>query len=488
MFSHFITYGRIAQEIREDLEGAFISSIFSTGKDELIIETRGKDGTYQLIMQWMEQEMFIRYNMPYRKYGRKCIPWFKSAENLKIVSVSQLPLERIIHIELEDKKSILLKGFGRYSNVLFYDNAICIHVFRQNLKSDLEQNIAQYVNAKLDEPSIDTLEDLKTLYPQLFGKWDTPIPNDFFTIPNSKIPHIENIFNDLSKKYLSFDKGKLGFSDLKTNTQEVISEFLKETRKTKQSAQLKSSISQKKKRFSSYLKKSSLELENLKKAKGYKEMGDLILSSLHLIEPGADSVKVWDYYDNLELQIKLNPLLNGQQNAQRFYRKGKNQHLQIEEIERKIKKAKNGIIDCEAKLLKIEKGEHIKIEKGVPKQEKQSSSPYKVVSSEEFDIWVGKNAKGNDAMLKLARKQDTWMHARGYAGSHVIIRNNGALVTNALLEKAGQYAVSNSKAKSQALVPVIYTQCKFVSKPRNATPGLVKVLQENVIDISNEFS
>jgi len=34
--------------------------------------------------------------------------------------------------------------------------------------------------------------------------------------------------------------------------------------------------------------------------------------------------------------------------------------LQIEEIERKIKKAKNGIIDCEAKLLKIEKGEHIK--------------------------------------------------------------------------------------------------------------------------------
>jgi len=115
----------------------------------------------------------------------------------------------------------------------------------------------------------------------------------------------------------------LGFSDLKTNTQEVISEFLKETRKTKQSAQLKSSISQKKKRFSSYLKKSSLELENLKKAKGYKEMGDLILSSLHLIEPGADSVKVWDYYDNLELQIKLNPLLNGQQNAQRFYRKGK---------------------------------------------------------------------------------------------------------------------------------------------------------------------
>jgi len=34
------------------------------------------------------------------------------------------------------------------------------------------------------------------------------------------------------------------------------------------------------------------------------------------------------------------------------------------------------------------------LKKGVPKQEKQSSSPYKVVSSEEFDIWVGKKCQG----------------------------------------------------------------------------------------------
>jgi predicted ribosome quality control (RQC) complex YloA/Tae2 family protein len=79
------------------------------------------------------------------------------------------------------------------------------------------------------------------------------------------------------------------------------------------------------------------------------------------------------------------------------------------------------------------------------------------------------------------------MHARGFAGSHVIIRNNGAPIKNELLKTAGLYAVLNSKAKSQGLVPVIYTECKFVSKPRNALPGLVKVMQESVIDISNEL-
>ena len=379
MFSHFITYGRISEEIREDLEGAFVSNIFSTGKDELVVETRSKKGYFQLILQWMEQEMFIRYNLPYRKFGRKCLPWFKESENLQIESVVQIPYERIIHIKLQNQTSVLLKGFGRYSNVLFYEKDICTQVFRQNLTSDLGESIKNYVGNNLRECEIDNENQFKESYPQLFGPWKTPIPDDFYSIQNSKIPKIKAIFNQLSSKYLNLDGGKLTFDDKKTNTQQVIAEYLKTTRQAKQLAQQKNGIKQKKKRFEAYLKKSKTELEKLSKAKGYKELGDLILSNIHLIKPGDKSIRVWDYYDNLELEIKLNPLLNGQKNAQRLYRKGKNQHLQVEEIERKIETAEKGIIDCEQKLSDLEAGKTIKIEKVLVKKE-QSSSPYRLIA------------------------------------------------------------------------------------------------------------
>ena len=368
----------------------------------------------------------------------------------------------------------------------FYEDDICANVFKQNLKSDIGEHLNQYLTKEIEDRVITNENEFKIAYPQLFGNWETPIPDGFYSIKASKKLQIKNIFNELSKKYLNLDQGKLCLTDEKTDTQYIVSEYLKRTRQAKQAQQFKNTIKQKRKRFLAYSKKSKKELDQLKNAKGYKELGDLILSNLHIIKPGEAIINVWDYYDNSELEIKLNPLLNAQQNAQRFYRKGKNQHLQIEEIKRKIKTAEQGIIESDQKLLDLEKGKTIKIEKKPAKKE-QNASPYRLVNTEAFDIWVGKNAKGNDAMIKLARKRDTWMHARGFAGSHVIIRNNGAPIKNELLKAAGLYAVLNSKAKSQVLVPVIYTECKFVSKPRNALPGLVKVMQENVIDISNEL-
>jgi predicted ribosome quality control (RQC) complex YloA/Tae2 family protein len=198
---------------------------------------------------------------------------------------------------------------------------------------------------------------------------------------------------------------------------------------------------------------------------------------------------VWDYYDNKELEIKLNPLISPQQNAQRLYRKGKNQHLQIEELERKIETAKEGIEKSNADLIKLEETGYLNSKKETKNtNDKNQASPYKLVFIDGMEVWVGKSAEGNDDMLRLARKQDTWMHARGYTGSHVIIRNNGTKVSMELLAKAGQLAVANSKAKTQSLVPVIYTERKFISKPKNAAPGAVKVQKEFVIDIVNEFN
>lgn len=469
----------------------YVSQVFSTGKDELVLECRNKNEIQQVILQWQEHEMFVRTDLPYRNFGRKCIAGFKELENEQVLTVKQLPFERMLSMEFTGDKKVLLKGFGKYSNFLFFDKDTCTKVFRQNLKSDLGKPYLDFhIDIFEEYRKIEDLDSLRSFIPQLFNgyKWD--VPAEFFNLDRDE--QTKFIINELiagKNLYLGVENGSFAFTQEPTEFMHVAEHFLVEARKQKQYNQALQSLKQKSKRFKNYLKKSEKELLDLRAAKGYKELGDLILSNIHLMEPGQKKAVVWDYYDNKELEIKLNPLISPQQNAQRLYRKGKNQHLQIEELERKIQTAKDGIHQVDQDLQKLEQTGYLNTKKETKNTpDKNQAIPYKLVIIEGIEIWVGKSAKGNDDMLRLARKQDTWMHARGYAGSHVIIRNNGATISPELLAKAGQLAVANSKAKTQSLVPVIYTERKFISKPKNAAPGAVKVQKEFVIDIINEFN
>jgi predicted ribosome quality control (RQC) complex YloA/Tae2 family protein len=99
-------------------------------------------------------------------------------------------------------------------------------------------------------------------------------------------------------------------------------------------------------------------------------------------------------------------------------------------------------------------------------------------SSEGMQILVGKSSKDNDTLtLKVARSEDFWLHVAGYGGSHVVLRNPEKLPAapkQSLLE-AAQLAAYFSQARNAPKVEVHYTQKKFVSKPKGAKPGLVRL-------------
>jgi predicted ribosome quality control (RQC) complex YloA/Tae2 family protein len=99
-----------------------------------------------------------------------------------------------------------------------------------------------------------------------------------------------------------------------------------------------------------------------------------------------------------------------------------------------------------------------------------------------YQIWVGKNNKSNDQMLKMSQKNDLWLHAKDVAGSHVIIKKKGAQFPQAIIQYAATLAAKNSKAKTQQVVPVIVVARKFVSKPKNAAPGEVSLQKEEIVD------
>ncbi|MFC2088895.1 NFACT RNA binding domain-containing protein, partial [Calditrichota bacterium] len=108
----------------------------------------------------------------------------------------------------------------------------------------------------------------------------------------------------------------------------------------------------------------------------------------------------------------------------------------------------------------------------------------KTILDKRWEIYIGKNDKNNDLLtLKFAHKFDLWFHAQGAAGSHIIIRlsNKNELPPAHIIEQAASIAAFHSDDKHSSTVAVIYTQVRFVRKPRKAKPGTVSVQQHKTI-------
>lgn len=97
-----------------------------------------------------------------------------------------------------------------------------------------------------------------------------------------------------------------------------------------------------------------------------------------------------------------------------------------------------------------------------------------------WEAWVGRSSRENDELTHhAAHSRDLWFHAHGATGSHVIVRTGGRpdLVPRAVIEKAAGLAALHSKARNASLVPVVWTEKRYVRKPRKAPPGLAVTLR-----------
>ena len=98
-------------------------------------------------------------------------------------------------------------------------------------------------------------------------------------------------------------------------------------------------------------------------------------------------------------------------------------------------------------------------------------------STDGYEIWVGRAARDNDQLtFRHAKPNDLWLHAGDYPGSHVVVRNpNRHEIPHRTVIEAAQLAARFSQASDDAKVVVHYTQRKFLSKPKGAAPGLVRL-------------
>ena len=105
-------------------------------------------------------------------------------------------------------------------------------------------------------------------------------------------------------------------------------------------------------------------------------------------------------------------------------------------------------------------------------------------------VLVGRTNRENDLLThRAARPRDLWFHARGVAGSHVVLQRGQRKdnPSKAALETAASIAAYHSKARTSATVPVIYTEKRYVRKPRKSAPGLAACIREKVLMVTPQL-
>ena len=111
--------------------------------------------------------------------------------------------------------------------------------------------------------------------------------------------------------------------------------------------------------------------------------------------------------------------------------------------------------------------------KGEKNQSK--SKPLHYISSDGYDIYVGKNNYQNEEVsFKIASSEDIWFHAKNISGSHVIVKTNGEKeLPDTVYEEAARLAAYYSSGRDNNKVEVDYTERRNLKKPPKSNPGYV---------------
>lgn len=233
------------------------------------------------------------------------------------------------------------------------------------------------------------------------------------------------------------------------------------------------------------------QLHDADKKDIYRVYGDLLNTYGYSLKGGESSFTTENFYDdNKEITIPLDKNKSAKENAKKYYDKYAKLSRTTKALSEEIVNTKNDIehllsiqtaLDVSSDDESLSQIRQELVDFGYikkhssGKQKKSTSHPYHYISTDGYDIYVGKNNYQNEELtFKVATGNDWWFHAKGIPGSHVILKsNNEEDLPDRVYEEAAALAAFYSKAKDSEKVEVDYIQKKNIKKVAGAAPGFV---------------
>ena len=186
--------------------------------------------------------------------------------------------------------------------------------------------------------------------------------------------------------------------------------------------------------------------EEMKKQQNF---GNIILANLYQIKPYDKKLETYDFEGN-KITIKLPKGILPNRISEYFFNlakraksKSKNVHIEEENLRTKrdfyanmyhaIEQAK----DTQELELLVPK-------KGKSQRKKEKLKECELFWIDDYKVLIGRNSKENQALLKIAKSNDLWMHIRDIPSSHLIIKTDKQNLPDAVIEKAAKLCVDFS--------------------------------------------
>jgi len=537
MHNHWYTLNNYWQTIAPRLIGAKITQAFTYEKNEcsfLLLKDRHQvridySGRSELPYLILKDGL----NIP-----RKKVLLFEAFYNTAISEISLIPGDRILRWHLDDGTILYFEFFGGSPNIFQANaQGKILNSFKDQGRKQIPdfREFSGYsypLPPDFESTFVDALNEfaeksVKNALTYLLPHWTGDLARETMHRAGMQIEmQVQDVPTDLRKNlaetvqviigeieqntaYISrlphpeFSLIKLHHKpditwDLALDIEEAYSNYIGvyyRGRKFRQlHSNLKKLLGNKIERLQRRMEKQQSDLDNWESAETYRKFGDLLMANLHHLEQGAKSVTVEDIIgDKDQVTITLKPDLSIVENAQFYYEKAKKTtrgrealQKQIDQTSKELSELKKYYDQLESvtSLDALQKLEDQLSEHGisVPGQRSTESTerlPYtEYISPDGWRILVGRAARDNDELtFHIAHKEDFWFHAENVPGSHVIAVSDNKRVEQppkATIEYAAGLAAGHSQAQHSNLVPVVYTKRKYVTKPRDAGPGLVR--------------
>ena len=202
------------------------------------------------------------------------------------------------------------------------------------------------------------------------------------------------------------------------------------------------------------------------------QKADLLFANLSHLRDYQREFKLKDFQGE-EIEFKL--ILSPKQSANDFYKqakklkqKAKNMHIQRQNLEDKLEfyrhleellKQSESIFELEILLPKKDKNSY--------KKDDENHLGIENFYFKDFKISIGKNQKGNENLLKKAKKNDIWLHIKELPSAHTLICSNKQKISEEVIQFAAKLCVNFSNLKQGAYL-VDYTTRNFVKVKQKA--------------------
>ena len=497
MHNNYFFLRKLAGELNALLSGSELVTCFSQDKGEVVMGFSG-DIYLKCILKPDFSGLTLIHD--FSRARKNSVSLWEELYGEKVREISVFDNERAVKIRLGQNYLLVIKLFGNRPNLLVYKNNESIAVFNHRLLTDKALKPADF--NRILNADYETFVQLQGNHRKQFFTFGKELSEEIdrqgegLSISEKweKI-HLLRTYLEEPRFYVNTRQLKPRLSllegDEKPDAISAVNTFVslyqRITAVERLQSETKSKLLKDIAKTQNYISTTRNKLNLWVSGTRNEEIGNILMAHLHQVKEGSTEVELENFYTGKPILIQLKKELSVQKNAESYYRKSKNEKIEIETAERNLKAAEHKLHQLGETLLEVENARDIRQLRGILKEQaaisgsdRKEDLPFREYLFKGTKIWVGKNARNNDLLLtKYAHKDDWWLHARDTTGSHVVVKNPHP--SKELLEFAASLAAWYSKRRSEKLVTVIYTPRKYVRKGRNLAAGQVIVEKETTL-------